>query len=61
MAFPEGNKLFAGDFRSNLDETNGRLVIYPMSGNNATLKIDFTDLTEKMRYPRSLFDMLDRK
>ena len=22
MAFPEGNKLFAGDFRANLDETN---------------------------------------
>ena len=22
MAFPEGNNLFAGDFRANLDETN---------------------------------------
>ena len=22
MAFPEGNKLFAGDFRANLDQTN---------------------------------------
>ena len=26
MAFPEGNKLFAGDFRANLDETNADMV-----------------------------------
>ena len=26
MAFPEGNKLFAGDFRTNLDETNTDMV-----------------------------------
>ena len=26
MAFPEGNKLFAGDFRANLDETNVDMV-----------------------------------
>ena len=26
------------------------LVIYPMSRNNPTLKIDFTDLTEKIKY-----------
>ena len=24
--FPEGNKLFAGDFRANLDETNADMV-----------------------------------
>ena len=28
MAFPEGNKLFAGDFRANLDETNADMVQY---------------------------------
>ena len=28
MAFPEGNKLFAGDFRANLDETNAEFTIY---------------------------------
>ena len=26
MAFPEGNKLFAGDFRANLDQTNADMV-----------------------------------
>ena len=26
IAFPEGNKLFAGDFRANLDETNADMV-----------------------------------
>ena len=26
MAFPEGNKLFAGDFRANMDETNADMV-----------------------------------
>ena len=26
MAFPEGNKLFAGNFRANLDETNADMV-----------------------------------
>ena len=26
MAFPEGNKLFAGDFSANLDETNADMV-----------------------------------
>ena len=26
MAFPRGNKLFAGDFRANLDETNADMV-----------------------------------
>ena len=26
MAFPEGNKLFAGDFRANLDERNADMV-----------------------------------
>ena len=26
MAFPKGNKLFAGDFRANLDETNADMV-----------------------------------
>ena len=26
MAFHEGNKLFAGDFRANLDETNADMV-----------------------------------
>ena len=26
MAFPEGNKLFVGDLRANLDETNGDMV-----------------------------------
>ena len=26
MAFSEGNKLFAGDFRANLDETNADMV-----------------------------------
>ena len=26
LAFPEGNKLFAGDFRANLDETNVDMV-----------------------------------
>ena len=26
MAFPEGNKLFAGDLRANLDETNPDMV-----------------------------------
>ena len=26
MAFPEGNKLFAGDLRANLDETNADMV-----------------------------------
>ena len=26
MAFPEGNKLFAGDLRPNLDETNADMV-----------------------------------
>ena len=26
IAFPEGNKLFAGDFRANLDETNSDMV-----------------------------------
>ena len=26
MAFPEGNELFAGDFRANLDETNADMV-----------------------------------
>ena len=26
MAFSEGNQLFAGDFRSNLDETNAVMV-----------------------------------
>ena len=26
MALPEGNKLFAGDFRANLDETNADMV-----------------------------------
>ena len=31
------------------------LVIYPMSRNNPTLKIDFTDLTEKMKYCAPFF------
>ena len=26
MTFPEGNNLFAGDFRANLDETNADMV-----------------------------------
>ena len=26
MAFPEGNKLFADNFRANLDETNANMV-----------------------------------
>ena len=26
MAFPDGNNLFAGDFRANLDETNAGMV-----------------------------------
>ena len=26
MAFPEGNKLFGGDFRADLDETNADMV-----------------------------------
>ena len=26
MAFPEGNQLFASDFRANLDETNADTV-----------------------------------
>ena len=26
MALPEGNKLFAGDFRANVDETNADMV-----------------------------------
>ena len=26
MAFPEGNKLFVGDLRANLDETNADMV-----------------------------------
>ena len=26
IAFPEGNKLFASDFRANLDETNADMV-----------------------------------
>ena len=26
MIFPEGNKLFAGDFRANMDETNADMV-----------------------------------
>ena len=26
MAFPEGDKLFAGDLRANLDETNADMV-----------------------------------
>ena len=26
MAFPEGNKLFAGDFHTNLGETNADMV-----------------------------------
>ena len=26
IAFPEGNKLFAGDFRANLEETNADMV-----------------------------------
>ena len=26
MAFPEGNKLFAGDFLANLDETNADMI-----------------------------------
>ena len=34
MAFPpEGNKLFAGDFRANLDETNADMVQFPKRGN----------------------------
>ena len=28
MAFPEGNELFAGNFRANLDETNADMVQY---------------------------------
>ena len=36
-----------------------RLVIYPMLGNNATLKIDFTDPRNR-DFVRSLFDMLMR-
>ena len=34
-----------------------RLVIYPMSGNNATLKIDFTD-PRKRSFVRNLFYIL---
>ena len=30
MAFPEGNKLFAGDFRVNLDGTNADMVQFTM-------------------------------
>ena len=40
-----------------------RLVIYPMSGNNVTLKIDFTD-PRKRNFVRNLFyilDIVDRK
>ena len=33
MAFPEGNKLFAGDFRANLDETNANMVQFPKRWN----------------------------
>ena len=32
MAFPEGNKLFAGDFRANLDETNADMVQFTKRG-----------------------------
>ena len=35
-----------------------RLVIDPMSGNNATLKIDFTD-PRKRNFVRNLFYILD--
>ena len=31
-AFPEGNKLFAGDFRANLDETSADMVQFIKSG-----------------------------
>ena len=37
-----------------------RLVIYPMSGNNGTLKIDFADLRNR-NLVRSLVGILDRK
>ena len=37
-----------------------RLVIYPMSGNNPTLKIEFTD-PRKRNFLRNLFYILDRK
>ena len=32
MAFPEGNKLFAGDLRANLDETNAGMVQFTRDG-----------------------------
>ena len=33
MAFPEVNKLFAGDFRANLDETNADMVQFTKTWN----------------------------
>ena len=32
MAFPEGNKLFAGDLHANLDETNAYMVQFTKDG-----------------------------
>ena len=32
MAFPEGNKLFVGNFRANLDETNAGMVQFTRDG-----------------------------
>ena len=32
MAFPEGNKLFAGDLRRNLDEKNADMVQFTRDG-----------------------------
>ena len=37
-----------------------RLVIYHMPGNNATLRIDFTDLLRKWNLVRSLFETVFR-
>ena len=33
MAFPEGNKLLAGDFRANLDETNADMFQFTKTEN----------------------------
>ena len=33
MVFPKGNKLFVGDFRANMDETNADIVQFTQRWN----------------------------
>ena len=54
MAFPEGNKLFVGDFRANLDETNAGMVQFTRDGSGNGLSSTKHAFAERLQLQMSI-------